>query len=249
MDKQEEIWRDVIGYEGMYQISNIGRVKSFYKKGRILKPRDDNRGYYSVNLSKDKIHKNRSIHVLVAMAFLGHIPCGFKLVVNHIDGNKLNNTVDNLEIVTNRQNSSTCFKVNIEKLTSQYTGVCWHKNKRKWESGIRINGKVTHLGHFEIEEEASMAYQAALRHVNNGTHEEYLKSIRKTFSSKYRGVSFDKIRNKWIASIQINGKKNTIGRFSSELDASNAYQSALIQSCMIGANYAHPRFYSLDTTS
>ena len=92
------------------------------------------------------------------MAFLGHTPCGYKAVVNHIDFDKLNNNANNLEIVTSRQNSNQRHI----KSSSKYTGVVWVKNNQKWKSQIRINGEVISLGHFDDELLASDAYQVAL---------------------------------------------------------------------------------------
>jgi NUMOD4 motif len=101
MENQVEIWKDVVGYENLYQISSLGNVKSLNyrrtKQIKILKPAVSvNIGYLSVVLSKDKIKKTFTVHVLVAMAFLKHIPNGSNLVVNHIDFNKLNNNTFNL---------------------------------------------------------------------------------------------------------------------------------------------------------
>lgn len=104
-----EIWKDVIGYEGYYQVSNLGNIKSLgnnkTRKEKILNPRICNAGYFYVNLSLNGKAASKKIHQLVATAFLNHVPCGHKLVVNHKDFNKLNNIIDNLEIVTSRENT------------------------------------------------------------------------------------------------------------------------------------------------
>jgi hypothetical protein len=101
-----EIWRDIKDYEGLYQVSNLGRVRSVdhyvnYKNikkrlilGKILNLNKDNRGYYVVTLSKDNVRKNYSVHRLVAEAFIpnpDNLP-----TVDHIDRNRLNNNVENL---------------------------------------------------------------------------------------------------------------------------------------------------------
>lgn len=106
-ENMEEIWRNVKGYEELYQVSNYGQIRSVdrfvgyrYKgkqriyKGRLLKQVERN-GYLSVSLSKGNIIKQKSIHRLVAEAFLPN-PSNLPLV-NHIDENKKNNMVSNLE--------------------------------------------------------------------------------------------------------------------------------------------------------
>jgi hypothetical protein len=157
------IWKPIKGFED-YQISNFGRVKSFKKVNeKILKPGIDGAGYLSVVLSKNKKAKTKTIHQLVACAFLGHKICGHTLVVNHIDFNKLNNNLLNLEIITQRENAS---KKNI-KSSSKYTGVFLCKKSNKWDSGIKINGKKEHLGRFNNELDAHNAYQNKLSQLNN----------------------------------------------------------------------------------
>ena len=100
----QEIWKDIKGYEGFYQISNLGRVKSLHYKNvysnkeKVLRERDNQDGYVSVVL-KGKKHY---IHRLVAGAFVEN-PNQFK-EVNHIDGNKRNNNAINLEWCTRSQN-------------------------------------------------------------------------------------------------------------------------------------------------
>lgn len=122
MDK--EIWKDIPNYEGLYQVSNYGRVKSLnrfvtsnrYKNGypiktRILKPRlsgkgkDKGKGYYRVVLYKNGKHAQYSIHRLVMLSFIGYS----ELTVNHKDENTLNNKLSNLEYLTNAENIQYTF--------------------------------------------------------------------------------------------------------------------------------------------
>ena len=105
-----EKWKPIKGYEGLYEISNLGNVKSlgrtdrFNKKWgcRIMKPTYVGKHYKMVRLCKDGKTKNKKVHRLVAEAFIPN-PDG-KPQVNHIDGNKDNNIVSNLEWVTNSEN-------------------------------------------------------------------------------------------------------------------------------------------------
>jgi len=165
-----EIWKDIIGYEGLYQVSSFGRVKSLggkiggkgaISKEKILKNNLDSNGYYIVNLCKNSIQKTFKIHKLVAINFLGHIPNGFKIVVDHLNNDKTNNHVSNLQLISSRLNSSKDKK----KGSSKFTGVSWNKNNNKWVSHIRINGKSKYLGSFDNEIEASEAYQKALNEI------------------------------------------------------------------------------------
>jgi hypothetical protein len=98
-----EVWKDIINYNGRYQISSFGNVKSI-KNGLILNAGIGTSGYYHVNLYKDKIQKSVRIHKLVAIHFLSDYIVSKQ--VNHIDGNKLNNHYGNLEMLTNRENSN-----------------------------------------------------------------------------------------------------------------------------------------------
>lgn len=103
----EEIWKDIKNHEGLYQVSNLGRIRSLYNYKRngtnILKPRLKH-NYYQIGLRKDSIRKWYQVHRLVAQAF---IPNPDNLPqVNHKDENKLNNNVDNLEWCTVAYNNT-----------------------------------------------------------------------------------------------------------------------------------------------
>ena len=101
-----EIWRNVVGYEGLYQVSSFGRVKSFYGIGeRLLTPSANKSGYqYTVLTDKNKIRNSCKVHTLVARTFLPNPEN--KPVVHHRDSNRANNRVSNLEWVTHRENTA-----------------------------------------------------------------------------------------------------------------------------------------------
>lgn len=157
-----EKWKDIEGYKGLYQVSDIGEVKSlFFNKEKILKKSLNKYGYLYVNLYLKGKYKSCKIHKLVAIAFLNHTPVGMKLVVNHIDLNRLNNKLSNLEVITNREN---CNHKHL-KSSSIYTGVSWSNHAKKWMSQIWKEGGKKHLGYFINEIEAHHAYEKALSEI------------------------------------------------------------------------------------
>lgn len=221
-----EIFKDIPGYEGFYQISDLGNVKSLerqiYRKDntikpvkcRILKKGISPQGYNVVNLSKNGKVAQKTVHQLVAITFLEHKPNGFKLVINHKNFIRTDNSVENLEIVTTRYNVNYTNK----QKTSKYNGVSYVKNTGKWVSNVYIDGKRYRLGHFETEEEAYMYYKNALYDYSLG---ENIKRKSRVKSSKYKGVSMVKNTNKWRAVMydEVHKKQIYIGLFDNEDEA------------------------------
>lgn len=117
----EEIWKDIENYEGYYQCSNLGRVRSVdryikgrynnmqFKKGQLLKPRLNVNGYLQVSIDKQKHHTQKYIHRLVAETFIDN-PNNSE-TINHKDGNKTNNCVENLEWTSYSENAIHAYHV------------------------------------------------------------------------------------------------------------------------------------------
>jgi hypothetical protein len=103
----DKVYKDIIGFEGLYKISNFGDVFSI-KENRDLKYHTNKKGYCSICLTKDKKEYSRLVHRLVAEAFLGQ---NEGLQVNHINGNKSDNFVGNLEWCTSSENINHAYQV------------------------------------------------------------------------------------------------------------------------------------------
>lgn len=160
MGNQEEIWKDVIGYEGIYKVSNLGRVKSLARKrfnGKgyynvneiMLTPRKDTNGYLIVALHNQTKPKTFKVHRLVARAYIGEST----LTVDHINGIKIDNRVDNLRYVTNRENI-----VSYHTKYNKYTGTYYEKKHNKYRAQITVNTKAIWLGLYDTVQEAHQAY-------------------------------------------------------------------------------------------
>lgn len=103
IDYSEEVWKDVIGWEGFYQVSDFGRIRSLSRnRGNILKPSLTKSGYHNVTLYAPERRKTRRVHFFVAEAFICPRPIGKQ--VNHKDGKKTRNVPNNLEWMTHREN-------------------------------------------------------------------------------------------------------------------------------------------------
>lgn len=104
-----EVWKEINGYEGKYQISNFGNVRGIKKN--LLKCHINNWGYYAISFLYKNKRKTHLIHRLVAEHFIKKI--NGKFYINHIDGNKLNNTIGNLEWVTHKENVNHAIEIGL----------------------------------------------------------------------------------------------------------------------------------------
>lgn len=166
----KEIWKPIPSFDGIYEVSNLGNVKSVarfrinqgiprWHPERILKTSAHRQGYIIVFLYKNKIRKTALVHRLVAEAFLGDS----KLTVDHINGIPSDNRIENLRYCTQRENNT--YGRLKRKKTSQYTGVSKTKYGG-WYSCIQIGGTTVNLGTFKAEFDAHLAYQNKLNETN-----------------------------------------------------------------------------------
>ncbi len=167
----EEIRKDIEGYEGLYQVSNTGKIKSlarihkltnpdreYLTKDRLMSTALTDKGYISVQLTQDKKIKRNFVHRLVAIAF--HANPENLPQVNHRDKDKTNNNDWNLEWSNNRDNCTHRYQD--KSKTVPYTGVTIdnreHMQHKKYKAQIRIGGKQIYLGSHETAELARDAF-------------------------------------------------------------------------------------------
>ncbi len=155
-----EIFKIIDFSDGLYEISNYGRVKSCRKKYEFyLKQWDDINGYKKVGLTINGVYKTWFVHILVTYVFLSHkdygvIKSGNSLVVDHIDNNKINNHLSNLQIITHTEN------IRKDRKYKESSGV--HFDGKKYNSYKYDNGKKIHLGRFNTFDEAKLAVKTNL---------------------------------------------------------------------------------------
>lgn len=181
----QEVWKDIDGYAGFYQVSNLGRIKRLehadkmghvYKE-RIVKCSNGGRGYLRVHLSKDGVSRWHLVHRIVATAFIqAKYGCD---VVNHLDNNPSNNRVDNLEWIDS--------KGNMQHATKQGRMHCNPKNLEKAIEArkrpvIGTNGKETL--HFDSATDAeAMGFNH--RHISNCCNKKYGYKTHKGYTWRY----------------------------------------------------------------
>lgn len=170
---QEEIWKDIPGYEGIYQVSDLGRVRSLDRiicridgenrrlNGVILRPGKSKDGYLRVILWRNGKSRSFLVHQLVMISFDSHTPSGHKSVIDHINGDKDDNRLENLRLTSNRINT-TLGKKNKWGLT----GVVFRKDTNKWYSKMTVNKSEVYLGLFNTPADAHAAYARAISGLN-----------------------------------------------------------------------------------
>lgn len=159
-----EIWKSIPNYEGLYEVSNIGRIKSLerivyctekskrHQSEKILSPEITRKGYLRIGLCNHGT-KRFLVHVLVAHAFMGVST----LRVNHKDLNKANNHINNLEYLTERENNH-----HYQKSKNNPYPIGVRPMRRKFQARINKKDKIMFLGVYNTPEEASKVYQEAL---------------------------------------------------------------------------------------
>lgn len=173
MQDQIEIWKPVKDYEGYYEISNFGKVKSLQRmvngkggkqrvnKERILRPCFAE-GYPFVKLNVNKKGFTAKIHRLVAIAFVPN-PNNYP-IVHHKNEIKSDHSIDNLEWCNNRINVS--YSTNKENTYSKQIGVTYAKKINRWISGTNIKDKTVYFGCFKTEQEAIDCYFESMSKLN-----------------------------------------------------------------------------------
>jgi hypothetical protein len=169
-----EVWKQIPNLP--YEISSLGKIRNL--KGKVLKTYIQNSGYEQIKLNYQGLHIHKSIHRLVAEAFIAN-PLN-KIYVNHIDGNKLNNTVNNLEWCTNSENILHARKTGLNPYNkptlglklkprsktakqSQYLGVFWDNARQQWKAYVVFN-KVKYLQkRYKSEYEAALARDTCIK--------------------------------------------------------------------------------------
>ena len=170
-----EQWRPVPGYEGLYEVSDLGRVKSVNRlceggkgylarfPGKLLKPQTCLRGgYLEVSLSKDGKRKHRTIHSLVAEAFLGARP--EKYDVMHLDGNRKNNTLSNLRYGSRADNLHQTYEYGGAQAAGKLTADDVHDIRKRLSTGSSPSDLAKEYG----------VNSAAIYHIRNGTTFKWL---------------------------------------------------------------------------
>ena len=146
-DIKGEIWKELDGFDSLYQASNLGRIKN---EKKIIPQYLDKDGYCLIHLIFEKKTKLFRVHRLIAKCFIDNKYD--KKQVNHKNSNPNDNQIENLEWVSASENN--CHKFIGKKTSSIYRGVTYVTRDKRWLSQIQINNNKIHLGMFKTEKEA-----------------------------------------------------------------------------------------------
>lgn len=194
----KEIWKDIKGYEGIYQVSNFGRVKSLDRKDklghhwseRILNPKGNKLGYIRVYLSKDGKTERVLVHRLVAESFVNRISEKHD-IVNHLDNNPSNNRADNLEWTTYKGNMQWAAKQGRMKANSQaYANL--ETARRKRSKAVIATSPDGEKYHFESQAEAGRVLGVDACHIAEVCRKEYGYTNLKGYTFEYADQELQK---------------------------------------------------------
>lgn len=237
----KEIWKDIVGYEGQYQISNLGNVLSLNymhtRKPHLLKTRKTYDGYNRVNLCMNGKAESVSIHSLVAKAFIPN-PDN-KPQINHIDGNKDNNCVSNLEWVTGKENIHHAISTGLRKAENHIypKGVSHYASKPILQYDLKGN----FIKKWDCQSDAARFYNIPVGSINNCIHgrsysfkgylwREYKGSIPQKIEIKHHNFS-----PRIIKQYSVDGELLRVWNGYKEIIKENPnYRPASISACVSG---------------
>ena len=158
-----EIWKTINGYEN-YEISSHGGIRK--SNGSTHKCYLCGRGYYFVSIKNENGWKSHMMHNLVMQNFRGLPETNGKMIVDHIDGCRINNNINNLRYVTLQLNRHNSKKAN--NTSSKYHGVIYNKKNQNYMSTITYQKKSIYLGSYISDVEAARAYDAKVKELYGG---------------------------------------------------------------------------------
>ncbi len=214
-----EVWKEIPNYEGVYSVSNLGRIKSLErdvnyldrftrkKYAMILSTNQDNNGYVLCRLMNRNIGKTFRVHRVVALAFIGES----NLFIDHINEIKWDNRLVNIEYVNYREN---CHRYQKNRPKKEPIGVS--KVDLKYRSAIFYNRKYN-LGTFETIEDAKNAYDKALGDLDN-LH-LYESTVKKERPDLPRGITYRNDTKRYSIRKRIDGKYKSLGCFKTKNEA------------------------------
>ena len=220
-----EEWRCVAEYEGLYEVSSLGRIRSLGHttvdtknversfKGRVLNLSTDSNGYNIKTLYLNRERCAFRLHRLIAQAFIPN-PNGLPYI-DHIDGNKENNNINNLEWVTAQENTER-YHSKIES-SSKYNKVSFSPSHKKWIAQLLVDGKSIHIGSFDSEEEAHFAQVLSKKELNELGSSYVVDKYKKKYKPPARAY-YDKHSDIWSVKYvnQTSFKINLIKKYKSE---------------------------------
>lgn len=252
----EEVWKDVKGYEGLYEVSNLGRIKSSQRSGTpggIRKLNKNKYGYVYVMLNKSNKKKNHTVHRLVGLAFIPLVDG--KELINHIDGNKSNNNLKNLEWVNHSENRKHAYANNLQKVNlDKAHEAAWENQKRKVKQ-FSLDGKIVAefnsiqeaaitngIGNTCISQCLSGRYKQSggfmwkySEDVNGDNINPLVETNTENSESGIKYIARDRNRNKWIVKV---GKKylGKFERIEDAIEAKEKYMQGVVVDYKISDN-------------
>lgn len=178
-----EEWKDIPGFEGYYQASSYGSIRSCdrmiidingnsrWRASKILRPSFNKCGYLRVVLCKNNVHHYYTVHYLIAITFIQQIICD-NLVINHKDGNKINNASNNLEVVTQLANRSHAIEMGLWNQRGEHSVRA--KLSEKEANDIRLLRLKQHLTYQELANRYNVGTSTISRIVNHQSYKQYV---------------------------------------------------------------------------